>query len=202
MDQETVLALRESRRISSFLREMDDSGRITPFERRLVIEEASEVHRRAGYLDLDDVPADVAMGAEKLGVVRQANHAQRSKILELHPELGAELEQAIAKRLDVADPARPHTPGQPGAALAGYLALLDFIDRKRDGGQISRDEAYAAFDPAVTLFEDAGIDMDHLTAATDPIVLRKAEHAVREKLLALRPELAGEVRNLGSSRGR
>ena len=201
MDSETVRAQRENGRIGAFVQMMVEQGRLTPFEQELIRQESQELFRQAGYLDSGNrLSADI--DDESRAVLRQANHRQRQKLIALHPELAAELVQAIARRNHHATPVLTPLLKQPGVALARYLDLLDFVMAQRDGGAISRDEAYAAYEPAIRLFEDEGISMDGLSNQTDKIVLLKAHHAVRAKLLEIRPEFAAEIRNLEAGRSK
>jgi hypothetical protein len=201
MDKETVLAQRESGRISSFLRNMVEEGKITPFEQQLVKQEGQDLFRQAGYLDSEN-RLKAEMGNEAGAVQRQANYRQRQKIIELHPELEAALTRSIEHRQLYAAAKLTPLLEKPGVALAQYLELLDFIMDKRDRGAMTRDEAHAAYEPAIRLFEDEGISMGELSNQTDKAVLVKARQAVELKLQELRPEFAEEIRNLRAGRSK
>jgi hypothetical protein len=125
----------------------------------------------------------------------------KRKILELHPEMKEELDRFIEHR--PYHPLPPVPPGlaQPGAALAQYHALIDYIARKRDEGVIKHEEAHAMYEPALVVFNDSGVDYGELSERTDKALLVQAHHLIKKKLLEIHPELADEIRNLGSSRG-
>jgi hypothetical protein len=199
MDRETVLAFRESDRISQFLEAMVARGRMTEFERQIVDQEGHEVYRHAGYLDR--AGRVVSTGEdESAAVERQSNHQMKRKILEFHPEMEEELGRFIEHR--PYHPLPPVPPGlaRPGAALAQYHALIDYIARQRDEGVIQHEEAHAMYEPAIVVFNDSGVDYGELGERTDKAVLVRAHHLMKKKLLEIHPELADEVRNLGPSR--
>ena len=201
MDSQEIIACRESDRIIRFLALMVEQGRISDFERALVRQEAQEVHRQAGYLGQHGITG-AAMGPERAAVQRQANYQERQKIIELHPELEKEMVAAIEFRPDYPEPKMTPALEKPGAALAQYRKLLRYIDEKRETGLIERDTAYLAYEPAIRLFEDAGVFRGELTENIDNILLIKAYNVIKNKLLDIRPDLADELRNLESRRGR
>lgn len=199
VDRDEVITFRESGKIAAFLRALVARGGMTDLERRIVQQEGLEVYRHAGYLDRDGHTIS-ASGDEDAAVERYANHQMKRKLIELHPELAGELAHFIERRPHHPLPPVPPALATPGDALAQYLALVAYIDEKRDRGIIGHDKAHAMYEPAITVFEDSGIDYGEPDERTDKAVLVQAHHLMKKKLLEIHPELADEVRNLGVSR--
>lgn len=191
---------RESQKIMEFLQVMTASGRITAFEQNLVAQEGIELMRQVGYLDARGRPA-AAPDEEYAGVLRQGNHLEKAKLLELHPELAEELEQHISHRPYHPLPPVPTELARAGEAYRRYKELMEYVDAKRQSGLVTRDEAYSIYEPAHVVFADSGVFMgDAGDSRMPPAVLIQACRLAEARLLELHPELADELRNLRSGR--
>lgn len=193
--------MREAARIASFLDTAVAEGRLTAFDRELIHEEGREVFRAAGYMGGRDEVLE-ALDDDSLGVVKQSNHRERSKLASLRPELADSLTQHIEERQYHPLSAVPAELEATGAALQKYRSLMAFIQRKRNDGTISHDDAHTAYEPAIAVFNDSGVDYAELNLTTDKAVLAAAEGLMRERLRELRPELGETLASLGTQRSR
>jgi hypothetical protein len=196
MNKDEVVAFRESERISQFLKAMVAQGKMTAFEEQIVRQEGHEIYRQAGYFDRHS-RHQADMGDEAAAVIRQSNHRERQKILQIHPEMQAELDRFVEHREH--HPLPPVSPGlaKPGAALAQYHSLIDYIARKRDQGVIEHEKAHEMYAPALQLFKDSGVFHSNLSEQTDKALLLQAHHLIKKKLLDFYPELGDDLRNQG-----
>ncbi len=191
MDKHQVIADRESGKIDGFLTAMVAQGKMTVAEKQVVQQEWEGVARAAGWVDARGSLTGRVEDEADAAVTRHINHLQKTKIIELHPELKVELERFIESRPYHPLPSVPAGLARPGVALTQYHALVDYIAAKRAEGVIGHEEAHAIYEPAITVFEDSGVYLANLDDKTDKAVLVQAYSLMKQKLLEIRPESLG-----------